>query len=104
MTNLEIVQSVQCESLEHPAVRAWNKLHPRPCRPAAIETLKRNKKSAIYQLTGIGPGGSTIIAKRCQIGTGVTERIIYEQILPRLPLPALRFFGWVESQVAQFCL
>ena len=88
--------------LEHPAVQAWSKLHPGRVSPGTIETLKRNKKSAIYRLPGVGPRSVAVIAKRCLTATALTEHIIYKDILPCLPLPALRYFGFHEDQDAQF--
>src|SRR5213079_290622 len=88
---------------EHPAVQAWSRLHPGRVSPGTIETLKRNKKSAIYRLRGVGPKGSAVIAKRCLTATALTERILYQDILPCLPVPSLRYFGFLEDQEAQFC-
>ena len=89
--------------MEHPAVQAWSRLHPGRVSPGTIETLKRNKKSAIYRLTGVGPKGSAVVAKRCLTATALTERILYQDILPCLPVPSLRYFGFLEDQEAQFC-
>ena len=36
-----------------------------------------------------GPDGETVIAKRCQIHSGSVERLIYEEILTRVPVPGL---------------
>ncbi len=88
---------------EHPAALAWAKLNPQVAEIGPIHTLKRNKKSAIYRLGDIGPGGSSIIAKRFRTETGLTERIIYQEVLPCLPFPVLRCFGFVEDEDDQFC-
>ena len=103
MPDLTAIETARGDLSEHPAMQAWSDLLPSQVQPVEIQKLKRNKKSAIYRLTGAGPGGSAIIAKRCLAGTGMIERRIYEQILPRLAVPALRFFGFVEDRDAQFC-
>src|SRR2546426_8285305 len=76
--------------LEHPAVYAWSQLGPDRLEPDGVEVLKRKPKSSVYRLTGVGPDGSSIIAKRGRAETARVERMIYEEVLPRLPVPALR--------------
>jgi hypothetical protein len=88
--------------LEHPAVRAWNELQLEPIEPTEIQTLKRKNKSAIYRLGGAGSNRSNVIAKRCRVSTAGTERIIYERVLVRLPLPALRCYGFLEDADPEF--
>jgi len=100
---LSATNQTSTNPLEHPAVQAWSKLHPGRVSPGTIETLKRNKKSAIYRLAGVGPKSSAVIAKRCLTATALTERILYQDILPCLPVPSLRYFGFLEDQDAQFC-
>ena len=48
--SLSATNETWTNQLEHPAVQAWSKLHPERVSPGTIETLKRNKKSAIYRL------------------------------------------------------
>jgi hypothetical protein len=88
---------------EHPAVRAWHALGPRGIAPAAIETLKHTRKSAVFRLWGAGPDGSAVIAKRCRRATGAVERTLYEEVLPRLPVPTLRFYGGRDDSDAECC-
>ena len=85
---------------EHPAVQAWRTTGPRRFEPEMIAVLKpwkRKKKSGVYRLAGVGPGGSPVIAKRCLIRTAAVERAIYEKFLPGLPLPTLGYYGCVED-------
>ena len=64
--------------VEHRAVRAWSQLQPDRVEPTRIEILKLKKiKSAVYRLHGIGPDGTAVIAKRCQVATAEVERMIY---------------------------
>ncbi|HEU0020676.1 MAG TPA: aminoglycoside phosphotransferase family protein, partial [Dehalococcoidia bacterium] len=86
-------QVVRTNLGEHPAVQAWSALGPERIEPDWIETLHMTRKSAVYRLAGIGPGGSAVIAKRCSPSTAVIERTVYQEVLPRLPIPALRYFG-----------
>jgi hypothetical protein len=89
--------------LEHPAVRAWCTLKLRRPAPTGLVTLKTSSKSGVYRLEGAGPADSAVIAKRCPQTTAVVERIIYEEVLPFVPLPTLRYFGFVEEQDSDFC-
>jgi hypothetical protein len=83
--------------LEHPAVRAWAKLQPTQVEPAAIERLQKKKKAVVYRLKGAGPGGSDIIAKQSTPERLLKERVIYEEILPALPVSTVRYYGFVEE-------
>jgi thiamine kinase-like enzyme len=87
---------------EHPAVCAWKKLRPARVEPVSIDILKRNTKSSIYRLHGVGPSASPVIAKRCVTATALTERLIYREILPALPLPGVRYYGCIADGLAEF--
>src|SRR5207249_2967323 len=87
---------------DHPAARAWQEPQPGRGEPASVETLKEAKKSAVYRLNGVWPGGAAIIAKRCVARTAAIERAIYEDILPHLPITALRYYGWTQHD-GEFC-
>src|SRR5438477_3023837 len=92
--------------LEHRAVKAWSQLEPERVEPESIEVLKFKRlesKSAVYRLNGVAPDGSTVIAKRCCSLTAAVERIIYEEFLPQLPLPAVRYYGHVDEPGGEFC-
>jgi len=84
--------------LEHRAVKAWRGLRLGLGEPASIEILKKShKKRAIYRLAGVGLQGAAVIAKRCQMTTGLIERTIYEQVLPHLPVTAPHYYGFAEE-------
>jgi Phosphotransferase enzyme family len=97
MTETAAGEAPRADLREHPAVRAWERLRPERARPTAVETLSTKSKSGIYRLTGAGPGGSAVIAKFCREPGALIERAVYEEVLPRLPLPALRYYGFVEE-------
>jgi len=90
---------------EHQAVKAWSELRPQLRAPEAIHCLKASpmRKSLVYRLDGVGPGGSAVVAKRCRRVTAVTERIIYQEILPNLPIPSVRYYGYVEEPAGDYC-
>ena len=88
---------LRVDLLNHPAVKAWGEVQPGRLGPKSIEILQQHRKSAVYRLEGAGPGGSTIIAKRCQSATARIERAIYEQVLPCLPISAPQYYGFMEE-------
>jgi len=85
---------------EHPARVAWHRLNPRGLDPTRIDTLQREKKSAVYRLRGVGHDGSAVIAKWCERETGLLERYIYECILPQVPAPMLHFYGFIDDHAS----
>jgi hypothetical protein len=87
---------------EHPAVRAWSALSPARVEPDHVALLKRKAKGAVYRLAGVGPGGASVIAKRCSREKGAIERAVYERVLPRLPLATLDYHGFVEEEDGRF--
>jgi hypothetical protein len=99
MPTRDSITLVHSESVsQHPAVKAWQQLQPNQPEPKWIAVLKpEQKRSAVYRLGGIGPTGSTVIAKRGRAERLTTEIVIYSEVLPHLSLPTLRFYGSVED-------
>jgi hypothetical protein len=91
------ITTAQINLLEHPAVKAWAKLRPEQFEPAAIERLQKKKKAVVYRLKGAGPEGSDIIAKQSSPERLLKERVIYEEVLPALPVSTVRYYGFVEE-------
>lgn len=89
--------------VDHPATKAWYELGLDRIEPEAIVALKEHDKSAVYRLEGVGPAGGCIIGKRCKRATATVERVIYEEILPCLPIPALHYYGFIEESEEEFC-
>src|SRR5213596_618374 len=88
--------------LAHPAVQAWRQLHPDrvvPDRitPAKFKPNKPRPNLTVYRLEGIGADGAAVIAKRCTREGGRIERIVYERILPHVPLAGPHYYGTVEG-------
>ena len=102
MTVLAANEEQWSDRWQHPAVRAWSRLQPGR-DVSEIRPLKRTAKSAIYRLTNTAAEARGVIAKRCLTATGLIERIVYEEILPRVAAPGLRFFGFLEDADPQFC-
>src|SRR3990172_4316149 len=77
---------------QHPATLAWRQINGSRA-PQAIEVLQKQKKSEVYRLLKGIRNGESIIAKRCVTKTGKFERVIYEEILPLLPVSQLQYYG-----------
>jgi len=88
---------------EHRAVKAWRQIQSDRFEPKKIQIVKLKHKTAVYRLTGDGANGSAVIAKRCGATSAVVERLVYEQLLARLPVPALRCYGFVPEAEGEFC-
>jgi hypothetical protein len=81
------------------ALLAWETLRPGGPRPSSVEVVAGlRKKRTILRLSGAGPGGSAVIAKRCPPETAATERAVYERILPHVPITAPRYDGHLEGE------
>ena len=92
------VELVRSNLSEHPAAQAWKKLRGRSVELNEIVILKRRLKSSVYKLEGAGPDASPVVAKYCQRPVARHERLIYEKILPHLPITAPRFYGFVAGE------
>ena len=88
---------------DHPAVRAWLSLGG--AQPHAVDVLKsaRFRKRGVYRLEEAGPDGSPVIAKICKRKTAEVEAAVYEELLPCLPMPSLRYYGKLLDEDRQHC-
>jgi len=83
---------------EHPAFRAWARVHGSQAAPTKIEVLKQTKrKTMVCRLSGSGTEMENVIAKRSFRHYIGVERIIYAEILPSLPATSLRYYGSTED-------
>lgn len=92
--------------LESLALEAWNELRPGFGVPTRIDVLKGRRepgRRGAYRLAGAGPDGAAVIAKRCRAAKACVEHAIYSEVLPHVPLPALRYYGSVEDKDGAFC-
>jgi len=90
----------RCPAL-HPAVAAWERLTGMLARATHVSALKRGQHSQVYRLHGL-LDGHAVIAKRCPAETARIERTVHEQILPGLPIPTLRWYGFVQDEDPAF--
>jgi Phosphotransferase enzyme family len=105
MLQTQVTTETSCKNTrEHPAVRAWHRFAGDRAEPDSIQVLKRNKRhSVVYRLAGMLPGRATVIAKRANSDLAATEKIIYGQILPQLPVSALRLYGSTADDDPGLC-
>jgi hypothetical protein len=100
----QVAPDVLTERLqEHQAFRAWCQVQSDHLEPGSIEVLKYKIYGAVYRLNGIRPDGTAVIAKRCRQATGHVEHVIYEQLLPRIPGPMVRCYGFLREPEGEFC-
>lgn len=85
---------------DHPALVAWRRLFPGDNGHITIEAGQVDGKSAIYRLHGLLPGGAAVIAKCGIRELTQTEYPIYAEILPRLPVSALKCYGMLDEPVS----
>jgi len=88
-------EAIESELMEHPAVQVWLQMDPKYTIPKRIENIRlwSSPKPFICRMLGAGKDGFPVIAKRCKAPAGKIERRIYEDILPRLSLPKLEYYG-----------
>jgi hypothetical protein len=85
--------------IQDPAINAWRRLQPHREVPKQIEILEKPSTSRIVlRLFGIGKSGSNVIAKRTPRSTALIEREIYEEVLPKLPITMLHYYGSVKDE------
>src|SRR5919108_4643249 len=84
---------------EHPAFRAWTRLHHGEAAPTRIEVLRQERrKTRVYRLSGLGTAPSEdVVAKRSYRQYVEMERKIYQDILPSLPVNSLRYYGTIDD-------
>ena len=84
--------------MRHPAIRAWRRLYP-DAAPNRITPLRvRTRKPTVYRLEGAGPAGASVIAKHwSREADPRIERTVYEEVLPRLSVPSLHYYGFVAD-------
>jgi hypothetical protein len=98
MTKNSSIEILRADLREHAALKAWRETGQKQLNPQKIEILKEKKKSAVYRIVDIQFNNRAIIAKRCRKETALRERLMYEEVLPHLPLSRLQYYGFVETQ------
>ena len=92
---------VPCDPLTHPVVGAWRTIAPAGSRVDRVDRLRARNKAQVYRLA-LGYGTTSVIAKYARSEALLLERTLYESVLPRLPTPALRYFGFAADDDEQF--
>jgi hypothetical protein len=98
----------------HHAAQAWRKLTNRQVEPETVEIIQERvrkpgeiyrttDKPSVYRLTGVGPDGTNVIAKRCESAAASAEYSIYQNVLSYLPVSVLRYYGLVADDDRHFC-
>jgi hypothetical protein len=80
------------------AAAAWRDLSGEQLEPTRVEVLTDVHKTSVYRLEGVGPDRAAVIAKRCLRSILAIERVVYEQLLPRLPLSTPQYYGSMEGK------
>lgn len=78
---------------DHPAVQAWASMWASQELPQRVEVLRRLASSEVYRLIGAGPAGHSVIAKRAPAAKTAIELLVYERVLPYLPVTSPRYYG-----------
>jgi aminoglycoside phosphotransferase (APT) family kinase protein len=82
------------EQLEsHPALLAWRTFQRREEPVQQIEVLRQHGVNGVYRLVGPAATSGTVIAKRMPQAKAQPERIMYERVLPQLPVTVPRYYG-----------
>jgi ATP-binding cassette subfamily B protein len=91
--------------LAHPAVQAWRQIAPEQPVPARVVPVKvkadRDRAARAYRLEPVERDAPVIIAKGCRRADAVMERLVYEEILPHVPLPGPQCYGVVADPDAE---
>jgi thiamine kinase-like enzyme len=75
------------------ALAAWSEFSGMPLDHERIEMLRGGKKAVTYRIFGAGPAGTSVIAQRCRMKKAMNERVVYQQILPHVPVTSPRMYG-----------
>lgn len=84
------------------AWRAWQAVGRFELDPQDIVPLKQHSKSQVFRLRSLDPRHDDVVAKRCRAAAARVEQLIYEQILPALPVASLRYHGALPEAEGEF--
>jgi len=84
---------------EHPAVLAWRTLGLDRKAPSGVEAVhaKNPNGRCVYRLLWATERDAPVIAKRYRPADGGVERMLYQELLPLLPVSTPRYHGEVEA-------
>ena len=82
------------ESPAHPALAAWGRLRGTDAgRPAPVQRLQKKRKGVVYRLVGVGADGADVVAKWSTHERIEREALVYERVLPGLPVSGVAYHG-----------
>ena len=88
------LEAIESDLLQQPAVQVWLQISPEYAAPRRVEHLRHLSSSAfVCRMLGVGKNGGSVIAKRCDMVSGQTERMFYEEVLPQLTMSKLEYYG-----------
>ena len=78
------------------ALRAWRELHGPRGSMDVVEALKTERNSRVFRLISMSDD-TRVIAKWGRLTDIELERLVYERVLPGLPLPAAKYYGYLPD-------
>jgi thiamine kinase-like enzyme len=96
-SSLTVADPHQADTVES-AFAAWRQMGNTGTPSTPVEVLKESRSIAVCRIHGVGHQGSAVIARRCSEAIARSECIVYEKILPALPMRSLLFYGSVTSE------
>lgn len=79
--------------VSHPALLAWHAFQSREEPVQRIEILRQHGVNGVYRLVGIAAAPGVVIAKRLPQASAHAERMVYEHVLPQVPVTAPCYYG-----------
>jgi hypothetical protein len=77
----------------HLALAAWTEFSGKPIDRDQIERLRGGQKAVTYRIFGAGPDGRSVIVQHCRMKKAMNERLVYQQILPHVPVTSPCLYG-----------
>jgi thiamine kinase-like enzyme len=88
-------------AVEHAALKAWRRIDAgRPALRAIHRLAAKKDATRVYRLDFAD--GTTVIGKRCRVAAAAVEAAVYEQVLPQLSAPTLRYYGKLDEAATGF--
>ena len=78
------------------ALDAWAELNGSAVQPRHVAALKESKASRVFRMDGLGPDGTSIVAKRRPRAGTLVEQAVYRRLRQHQSLPMLNLLGAVE--------
>jgi hypothetical protein len=79
-------------------LHAWCELGNTNPGLGVVELLQsKKKKPTVWRFRGVGACGTSMIAKYCHRDQAFVERLVYRDLLPKLSVPSLRWYGLVHD-------